>query len=160
MKTSLGPGLVLLSAAWVASASGDPRTDSWFTAYSGMYARIYTNNAMKTSGTALTTWSNGSQTQSSPAYAGVQGVYSSSNWVYLQTSGLGQHTMGPWQNGTFPNLPKNQKVLYRLPRVPVVHTATNLTGLGEIGYFVDGVAMFDSRDGFVWTGSAESGNGA
>jgi hypothetical protein len=24
-----------------------------------------------------------------------------------------------------------------------------LTGLGVIGYFVDGVAMFDSRDGFV-----------
>jgi hypothetical protein len=24
---------------------------------------------------------------------------------------------------------------------------------------VDGIAMFDSRDGFVWTGAAEAGNG-
>jgi hypothetical protein len=34
-----------------------------------------------------------------------------------------------------------------------------LTGLGVIGCFVDGVAMFDSRDGFVWTGAAEAGMG-
>ncbi|MSU57095.1 MAG: YHYH protein [Pedosphaera sp.] len=139
--------------------AADPYADSWLTTYASKYARIYTNDAAKTAGNAAATWSNGTQTQSSPAYAGVQAVYSSSNWVYLKTSGLGQHIMGPWQNGSFPNLPKNQNVLYRIPRIPVVHTATNLTGLGAIGYFVDGVAMFDSRDGFVWTGSAESGNG-
>ena len=147
-------------AMLAASASAaDPYVDSWLTTYSGKYARIYTNNAMQASGTALATWSNGTQTQSSPAYAGVQAIYSSASWVYLQTSGMGQHIMGPWSNGSFPNLPKNQNVLYRIPRAPVVHTTTNLTGLGAIGYFVDGVAMFDSRDGFVWTGSAESGNG-
>lgn len=149
-----------LSALASLPAADDPRINSWLTTYTSQYARIYTNNAMKTTGTSLTAWSNGTQTQAAPAYAGVQGVYSSSNWVYLRTSGLGQHVMGPWQNGAFPNLPKNQNVLYRIPRWPVVHTATNLTGLGAIGYFVDGVAMFDSRDGFVWTGSAESGNGA
>lgn len=150
---------VFLSVLASLPAADDPRTNSWLTTYTSQYARIYTNNAMKTTGTSLTAWSNGTQTQAAPAYAGVQGVYSSSNWVYLRTSGLGQHVMGPWQNGAFPNLPKNQNVLYRIPRWPVVHTATNLTGLGAIGYFVDGVAMFDSRDGFVWTGSAESGNG-
>lgn len=143
----------------VNSRAADPYVDSWLTTYTSKYARIYTNNAMQASGTALTAWSNGSQTQSSPAYAGVQGIYSSASWLYLKTSGLGQHIMGPWQNGAFPNLPKNQNVLYRIPRNPVVHTTTNLTGLGAIGYFVDGVAMFDSRDGFVWTGSAESGSG-
>ena len=52
---------------------------------------------------------------------------------------------------------QNQNVLYRIPRNPTVHTTTNLTGLGAIGYFVDGVAMFDSRDGFVWDRPAESG---
>lgn len=140
--------------------AADPYVDSWFTNYSGKYARIYTNNVMKTNGTALTTWSNGSQTQSSPAYAGVQEIYSSSNWVYIKSSGLGQHVMGPWQNGAFPNLPKNQNVLYRIPRQPTGHAATNLTGLGAIGYFVDGVAMFDARDAFYWNGSGEAqGNG-
>ena len=128
---------------------------SWFTTYSGQYARIYTNDAAKTAGNSVTTWSNGTQTQSSPAYAGVQEVYSSTNWVYLKTSGLANHIMGPWLNGSFPNLPKNQNVLYRIPRIPVVHTATNLTGLGAIGYFVDGVAMFDSRDAFYWNETAD-----
>lgn len=161
MKTnSVQYVLVLAVLAFVTTAhAADPYVDSWLTTYSSRYARIYTNDAQKTAGTALTTWNNGSQNQSSPAYAGVQGIYSSASWLYLKTSGLGQHTMGPWQNGAFPNLPKNQNVLYRIPRNPTVHTTTNLTGLGAIGYFVDGVAMFDSRDGFVWTGSAESGNG-
>ena len=148
---------LLLATVVPASASTpDPYTNSWLTTYSRRYARIYTNDAMKTAGTALTTWSNGSQTQGAPAYVGVQELYSSSNWVYLRTSGLATHIMGPWQNGAFPNLPKNQNVLYRIPRVPVVHTATNLTGLGAIGYFVDGVAMFDSRDAFYWNGSADT----
>ncbi|TAK97946.1 MAG: YHYH protein, partial [Verrucomicrobia bacterium] len=149
-----GQGLTL-NLTFTATANSDPRTNSWLTTYTSRYARIYTNDAAKTAGNAVTTWNNGTQNQASPAYAGVQAVYSSSSWVYLQTSGLGQHTMGPWLNGSFPNLPKNQNVLYRIPRTPTVHTATNLTGLGAIGYFVDGVAMFDSRDAFYWNGTTE-----
>ena len=80
-------------------------------------------------------------------------------WVSLRTTGLGAHTMGPWP-ANFPNLPANQHVFYRVPRQPAVPVTKTLTGLGTIGYFVDGVAMFDSRDGFVWTGSAEAGMGA
>jgi hypothetical protein len=150
---------VFLNAVQVSAAgngtAANPYTSSWLTTYSRRYARIYTNNAMKAAGTTVTTWSNGSQTQSAPAYAGVQELYSSSNWVYLRSSGLATHIMGPWLNGSFPNLPKNQNVLYRIPRGPVPHTATNLTGLGVIGYFVDGVAMFDTRDAFYWNGSAD-----
>ncbi len=158
MKTPLLKflGLILLAAT---SLRADPQITSWFTTYSGQYARVYTNDAKQVAGAAQTTWSNGSQTQSLPAYDGVQEIYSSSNWVYFRTTGLGTHIMGPWQNGSFPNLPANQKVLYRIPRTPTVTVSTNLTGLGSIGYFVDGVAMFDSRDGFVWTGSTESGSG-
>ena len=138
----------------------DPRTNSWFTTYSGKYARSYTNAAAQTASNAVTTWGNGSQTQSAPAYCGVQSVYSSSNWVYFHTTGLASHTMGAWSTG-FPNLPANQHVLYRIPRtnlITIPATKTQ-TALGAIGYFVDGVAMFDSRDGYVWTGSAESGSG-
>jgi hypothetical protein len=151
--------LALALAAMRTFATGDPLVDSWFTSYSGKYARIYLNDAAKNSGSSVTTWSNGSQTQSAPAYAGIQDVYSSSTWVYIRSSGLAQHIMGPWSNGNFPNLPKNQNALYRFPRTTNVPVNKTLTGLGAIGYFVDGVAMFDSRDGFVWTGSGESGNG-
>ena len=140
--------------------AADPYVDSWLTAYSGQYARIYTNNTMKLAGNALTTWSNGTQTQSSPAYAGVQEIYSSSNWLYIRSSGLASHIMGPWQNGSFPNLPKNQKSLWRFPKTTSVPATKTLTGLGAIGYFVDGVAMFDTRDAFYWNGSTDTqGNG-
>ena len=152
--------LGVLCALQAGAQTADPRTNSWFTTYAGKYARSYTNAAAQTSGNAATTWSNGTQTQASPAYCGVQEVYSSSNWVYFRTTGLASHTMGAWSAG-FPNLPANQKVLYRIPRpnVITIPAAKSQTSLGAIGYFVDGVAMFDSRDGYVWTGSGESGSG-
>ena len=160
MKSYILPSITLIGVALAATpaVSADPLLDSWLTAFAGKYARIYTSAAAQTAGTAVSTWSNGSQTQASPAYSGVQGIYSSADWVYLRTTGLGGHTMGPWP-ANFPNLPANQHAFYRLPRTQSVPTTKTLTGLGSIGYFVDGVAMFDSRDGFVWNGSAEAGNG-
>ena len=140
----------------IAAVAGDPRIDQWYTVQTGKYARIYTDAAAKTAGNAVATWSNGSQTQTLPAYSGVQEVSSSDSWVYLRTTGLGVHVMGPWSVG-FPNLPQNRKILYRIPRTTAVPATPSLTGLGSIGYFVDGVAMFDSRDGFFWNGSTEGG---
>lgn len=142
----------------VTAIAADPLLDSWLTDRTARYARIYTSAASQSAGTAVSTWSNGSQTQTQPAYSGVQEIYSSASWVYLRTTGLGGHTMGPWP-ANFPNLPANQHSFYRLPRTTTVPATKTLTGLGSIGYFVDGVAMFDSRDGFVWNGTAEAGNG-
>ena len=157
MKKMLFALLGTLAVAQVHGGSDltNPQISSWLTAYSRRYARIYTNDSAKTAGAAVTTWSNGTQIQAAPTYVGLQELYSSSNWIYFRSSGLATHIMGPWLNGSFPNLPKNQNVLYRIPRTPVPHTGTNLTGLGAIGYFVDGVAMFDSRDAFYWNGSAD-----
>ena len=135
------------------TAAADPMINSWFTNYSARYARIYTSDVNKTNGVSVTTWSNGTQTQSLPAYSGVQEIDSSSNWIYLRTTGLGIHVMGPWQNGSFPNLPVNTKTFYRIPRTNAVPGTKTLTGGGPIGYFVDGVAMFDSRDAFYWNGT-------
>jgi hypothetical protein len=166
MKTKTLPLLCAMIAPGfnTAAPAADPRVDSWFTSSSAKYARIYTTDANKNAGNSVTTWSNGTQTQAAPAYCGVQEIYSSANWVYIRSTGLGSHIMGPWylnaaHTMAFPNYPVNQKAFYRIPRTPVVPVAKTLTGLGAIGYFVDGVAMFDSRDGFVWTGSAESGMG-
>lgn len=141
--------------------AADPRTNSWFTTYSAKYARVFTNDAAKAAGNTALTWSDGTHTQSLPAYCGVQEIYSSSNWVYIRSSGLGIHTMGPWylnvaHTQIFPNFPINTKTLYRIPRTPNAPASKTLTGLGAIGYFVDGVAMFDTRDAFYWNGSAEA----
>src|SRR5215469_2410419 len=145
---------VFLTIATPAQAQ-DARTNCWLTAYAGQYARVYTNSSMQLAGTALTTWSNGSLSQSLPAYCGVQEVYSSSNWVYVRSTGLASYTMGPWyldaqKKQLFPNLPVNQQVFYAFPRtndVPVTKTAN---GGGQIGIFVDGVAMFNSWDAYTW----------
>jgi YHYH protein len=143
------PGIIFTAT----TVAADPMIDSWFTNYSARYARIYTSDVNRTNGVSVTTWSNGTQTQSLPAYSGVQEIDSSSNWIYLRTTGLGVHVMGPWQNGSFPNLPVNTKTFYRIPRTNAVPKTKTLTGGGPIGYFVDGVAMFDSRDAFYWNGT-------
>src|SRR5260370_7589061 len=138
-----------VQVATFASASiPDPYTNSWLTAYSRKYARIYTNNSMKASGTVLTTWSNGSQTQGSPAYAGVQEVYSSSNWVYIRSSGLASHVMGPWQNGAFPNLPVNQKSFWRFPRTNSVPPTKTLPRLASIHFSLYRLSTLPTRNTF------------
>ncbi len=152
--TSAITGIILALA--VTARASDPRTNSWFTTYTGQYARIYTNDAMKTAGMTLTNWSNGSQTQANPAYCGVQEIDSSTNWVYVRSTGLASYNMGPWQNGAFPNLPVNQKLLYRFPRTNGVPASKTLTGGGQIGIFVDGVEMFNSWDAFYWNGTTDT----
>ena len=157
LKPNLTAGVLgLLFGLAAAVHASDPRTNCWFTTYAGQYARIYTNDTMLANGTVLTTWSNGSQTQANPAYCGVQEVYSSSNWVYLRSSGLASYYMGPWQNGAFPNLPANQKLLYRIPRTNDVPATKSVTEGGEIGIFVDGVEMFNSWDAYTWDTSTSS----
>ena len=158
MKIPLPPTLGVLAviailAASSAPAADDPRLTSWLSAPSVNYARLYESDAARTSGTAVTTWARGQGTQSAPSYAGVMQISSSRDWVYLRSSGLGYHVMGPWYLNTahtqsFPNFPANQNVLYRVPRAPVVSANKTLTGNGVIGYGVDGVAFFDNRDTF------------
>ena len=152
---------VLTAASSVTSLpAADARIDSWFTQNSGEYARIYQTMADEASGNSVTTWSRGSGTQSSPVYAGVREVSYSATWVYIRSSGLASYVMGPWylnaaKTQLFPNYPANSKTLYRIPRSPAVPATKTLTGLGAVGYFVNGVALFDNRDAFYWNGSAE-----
>jgi hypothetical protein len=148
--------VALFSTATLLAAADDPRLSSWLVAPTNRYARLYENDAAKNSGSAVVTWSRGQGTQSSPVYGGAAQVSYSANWVYLRTSGLGLHTMGPWyldaaHTQNFPSFPANSATIYRLPRAPSIPTTKTLTGLGAIGYFVDGVAMFDNRDGFSYS---------
>src|SRR5262249_44127846 len=49
--------------------------------------------------------------------------------------------------------------VWRFTRSPVIAGTKTNTDLGAMGLYVNGVSMFDNRDGFRWTGSAEAGNG-
>ena len=142
-----------LSSPW--NAAADPRTNGWFTADAGKYARVYTNAAMESAGNTLTNWAVGATVQTNAAYCGVQEIYSSTNWVYVRSTGLAAYIMGPWYLDSsrvkmFPNLPVNQKLLFRFPRTNGVPAAKTVTGGGQIGIFVDGVAMFNSWDAYTW----------
>jgi len=141
----------------------EPLTDSWLTELSGRYARIYPDDVAMNSQASVTTWSRGLGTQSQPTYAGVNEIAQDISFVYIRTTSLGFHIMGPWfgANGNlFPNYPANTGDIYRFPRVPNTNYGNKEpTGGGTIGYFVDGVAMFDSRDAFSYsTSNGEDGD--
>ena len=147
----------LALALSTASALADPQLTSWFTGNSGQYARIYQSTADETLATRVksATWSRGSGTQSSPVYADVNEIAYSAGWVYIKTSGLASHMMGPWyldaaKTTNFPNFPSNTASTYRIPRVPAIPAVKTLTGLGATGRMVNGVSMFDSRDAFSY----------
>ena len=154
MKLKFLPLLLLVAQC----AQADPLITSWFTEDTGKYARIYETTAEEDAGpaAAVTTWSRGQGTQALPTYVGVNEVSFTATDVYVRSTGLGTHIMGPWylneaRTNLFPNYPANQAVIYRIPRDPgAVPTTKTLTGLGRIGLFVDGVSMFDSRDGFSY----------
>ena len=131
----------------------DPMLTSWFTKNAGQYARIQ----QTTNGAIVTTWTG----QTLPAYSDIEVVSYSTNYVYVYSSGLASHVMGPWylnaaKTMLFPNLPKNQKVTMRFSRTPVpasMHTET--TG-GAMGMYVNGVAVFNMLDGYAYNTSSGS----
>ncbi|HEX4086118.1 MAG TPA: YHYH protein [Chthoniobacteraceae bacterium] len=165
------PLIPFLFCAGALCAQADPQLSCWITQYSGKYGRIYENEAALLSGSSVTTWTstNGMLTQAAPAYVGVQTIQYSADWIYITTSGFGPYTMGPWYNdatrtGQFINLPVNQKVIYAIPRTSTLGTppATKMVTEGQnaaIGYFVDGVAMYDPTDGFTYANGAEASPG-
>lgn len=162
------PLTAALLSALTCPTMADPRLTSWQTAGTSQYARIYESTAAETARTASTTWSRGTGTQASPTYGGVSKVVYSPDWVYIRTTGLATHVMGPWylnaaKTQNFPNFPSNTAKLYRIPRTPLIPATKNLTGLGATGIMVNGVSMFDSRDAFSYvSGSATDatpGNG-
>ncbi len=157
MNILLVPALAVVLACTAPTLTAqDARLSSWMKEGSGRYARIYQNTAAESAGNAVTTWNRGQGIQSQPTYVGVHEVSFSANWVYVRTTGLGRHVMGPWylnaaKTQDFPNFPANRAAIYRIPRHPTIPVTKTLTGLGAIGYFVDGVAMFDSRDAFSYS---------
>lgn len=85
--------------------------------------------------------------------ANVQSVQYSTNFVYVSTQGIPSYVVGPYLDGNI-NLAGNQNAIFKFPLSPVQNTATavSTTG-GNIGVFINGVALFDYRDGVSWKNS-------
>ena len=88
--------------------------------------------------------------------ANVQQVFYSANWAYIRTKGIPAYITGPFLDGN-PSLATNQNAIFKFPLVPAQNTGTptNTTG-GNIGVFINGVALFDYRDGVSWKSSTNS----
>ncbi len=139
-----------------AAAFADPLLTSWSTSQSSKYARVYKTTSDRTSGITATTWGSGNTTQASPAYSDVQEVSYSNTWVYVRSTGLASHVMGPWLNpmgGQFMFWPTNRKDIRRFPRIPTVPTTKDTTAAGYSGIWVNGVALFNALDGYAWDGT-------
>lgn len=88
--------------------------------------------------------------------ANVQTVQYSNNWVYVTTTGVPSYITGPFMDGN-PSLATNQNAIFKMPLNPTQNTGTaTATSGGNIGIFVNGVALFDYRDGVAWNTSTNS----
>ena len=88
--------------------------------------------------------------------ANVQTVKYSANWVYVSTNGIPSYVTGPFLDGN-PNNAGSQNAIFKIPLNPVQNTGslTATTG-GNIGIFINGVALFDYRDGVSWKNSTSA----
>ena len=85
-----------------------------------------------------------------------QQVRYSTNNVYVNTTGMPAYKIGPYLDGN-PNQAGNQNAIFRLPLNPTVNTGTKTpTTGGNIGIFINGVAMFDFRDGVAWSSTTNA----
>ncbi len=88
--------------------------------------------------------------------ANVQNVRYSTNWVYINTNGIPTYVTGPFLDGN-PSTATSQNAVFRFPLTPTQNTGTpTSTNAGNIGIFINGVALFDYRDGVSWQFSTSS----
>ncbi|MEY4974609.1 MAG: hypothetical protein RLZZ55_1402 [Bacteroidota bacterium] len=88
--------------------------------------------------------------------ANVQNVQYATNNVYITTTGIPAYVTGPFLDGN-PSLATNQNAIFKLSLNPIANTGTlsSTTG-GNIGLFINGVALFDYRDGVAWNTQTNS----
>lgn len=147
------------------ASRAEPLATSWVTVEGAKYARIYKTQADALAGNSVSNWipsgrvTGGGQTN--PAYAGVQSIRVSTNFVYVQSSALARHVMGPWyfdagKTDIFVNWPSKQDMLARFPRTPTSTVAKTKTALGAIALWVDGTIIHNQLDAFYWNGTNDA----
>ena len=94
--------------------------------------------------------------QSNNIAANVQNVQYSSSFVYVSTNGIPAYPTGPFLDGN-PSQATDQNAIFKFPLSPTQNTGslTATTG-GNIGVFINGVALFDYRDGVAWNSSTNA----
>jgi hypothetical protein len=135
MKKSILSFTLLCFAVW-SNAQVSPAISSWLRNTIGTTGRHYV--------------SGNSTPINDAALVNVQTVQYSGNWVYVSTTGVPSYITGPFLDGN-PSVTTNQNAIFKIPLSPSQNTGTaTVTSGGNIGIFINGVAMFDYRDGVAW----------
>ncbi len=85
-----------------------------------------------------------------------QSVKYSNSYVYIETKGVPAYPTGPFLDGN-PSQAQSQNAIFKFPLNPQKNTGTpTATSLGNIGVFINGVALFDFQDGVAWNTATNS----
>lgn len=91
--------------------------------------------------------------------ANVQKVQYSDDWVYVSTAGIPAYPTGPFLDRN-PSLASDQDAIFKISLDPKENTGTKTaTNGGNIGIFINGVALFDYRDGVSYNNNAGEDQG-
>ena len=136
MKKQLFIFITFLSFTGISMAQSNPIITEWIQNHSGITGRHYV------------------QGNSTPiidnVLANVQSIDYSANWVYVTATGIPSYITGPFLDNN-PSLAEDQNTIYKLPLNPSQNPgSTTATFGGNIGVFINGVSLFDYRDGVAW----------
>jgi len=88
--------------------------------------------------------------------ANIQTVQYNTTDVYVSATGIPAYITGPFLDGN-PSLATAQNKIFKVPLSPTQNTGTpTATTGGNIGVFINGVALFDYRDGVAWNNSTSA----
>ncbi len=135
----LGIAFIAVCSALQGISQTNPAITSWLRNTTGITGRHYVKN----NSTAILDADS----------ANVKTVLYSANSVYIRANGVPSYVTGPFQDGN-PSLTTSQNAIFKFPLNPVQNTGTpTATSGGNIGIFINGVALFDYRDGVSWKNS-------
>jgi hypothetical protein len=100
--------------------------------------------------------SGNSTTISNNILVNCQMVEYSTNNVFIHTKGIPSYPTGPFLDGN-PSQAEDQDAIFKFPLNPTQNSGTpTATTMGNIGVFINGVALFDYRDGVAWNPATNS----
>ncbi|MES2800377.1 MAG: YHYH protein [Bacteroidota bacterium] len=86
-----------------------------------------------------------------------QAVQYSTDWAYISATGVPAYPTGPFTGDGNPSQATNQNAIFKIPLNPIPNTgALTATTGGNIGIFINGVALFDYRDGVAWNNATSA----
>ncbi len=85
-----------------------------------------------------------------------QQIAYSDDFVFITATGIPAYPTGPFPDGN-PSQAEDQEGIYKIPLNPELNTGTLIpTNGGNIGLFINGVALFDYRDGVGWNSATNA----